>query len=81
MLVRTTLVRALYLSARLVTAWPQLWNATSAMGTSTFQAQLVGRLGDNGEDGGRGNDQNHLEQKGCAENPAARSGRIGGGNG
>lgn len=38
MLVRTTLVRALYFRARLVTACPQLWNATSAMGTSTVQA-------------------------------------------
>src|SRR4051812_16158526 len=35
MLVSTTLVRALYLSARLVTACPQLWNATIAMGTRT----------------------------------------------
>ena len=37
MLVNTTLVRALYFSALLVTAWPQLWKATSAIGASTFQ--------------------------------------------
>src|SRR6478735_1175559 len=36
MLVSTTLVSALYFSARLVTACPQLWNATRAMGTRTF---------------------------------------------
>ena len=38
MLVSTTLVRALYLRARLVTAWPQLWKATSARGTRTVQS-------------------------------------------
>jgi hypothetical protein len=37
MLVRTTLVRALYLRARLVTAWPQLWKATRARGARTVQ--------------------------------------------
>ena len=37
MLVRTTLVRALYFSALLATACPQLWKATRAMGTRTFQ--------------------------------------------
>ena len=37
MLVNTTLVRALNFSARLVTACPQLWKATRAMGTNTFQ--------------------------------------------
>ena len=45
MLVKTTLVNELYLSARLVTAWPQLWNATSAIGTSTFQASSSDDLG------------------------------------
>ena len=37
MLVRTTLVRVLYFSARDVTAWPQLWKAIRAMGTRTCQ--------------------------------------------
>src|SRR5690349_12970021 len=37
MLVNTTLVKALYCRALLVTAWPQLWKATSAMGTRTCQ--------------------------------------------
>ena len=41
MLVRTTLVSALYLRARLVTACPHAWNATSAMGTSTSQVMAV----------------------------------------
>src|SRR4051812_10102834 len=35
MLVKTTLVKALYFKALLVTACPQLWNATMAMGTRT----------------------------------------------
>jgi len=35
MLVNTTLVNALYFNALLVTACPQLWKATIAMGTST----------------------------------------------
>lgn len=36
-LVRTTLVKALYFNARLTTACPQLWNAIRAMGTIVFQ--------------------------------------------
>lgn len=48
-LVRTTLVSALYLNARLTTACPQLWNAIRAMGTIAFQgtssdAPSVGRI-------------------------------------
>lgn len=47
MLVNTTLVRALYLRALLATAWPQLWKATRARGTSTFQLTSLG-FGDGG---------------------------------
>ena len=36
MLVKTTLVKVLYLNARLTTACPQLWKATNAIGRRTF---------------------------------------------
>lgn len=45
MLVSTTLVRALYLIARLVTACPHAWNATSAMGTRTSHVMASLLLG------------------------------------